>query len=62
MIDLNQIVLMKPLEFRISNSVERYDKKTAENYRNCYLAEMFIVSKLIKISFPNFDSTNWNVE
>ena len=27
---------MKPLEFIISNSVESYDEKTAENYRKVY--------------------------
>ena len=36
---MNQILPIKPSEFEISISVERYDKKTAENYRNCYDAE-----------------------
>jgi len=49
---------MKPSEFKISIAVESYDKKTAENYRNCYVAEKRIVSKLSKVSIPNFDSTN----
>jgi len=31
MIDLNEIFLIKPSEFEISNSVKSYDKKTAEN-------------------------------
>jgi len=38
---------MKPSEFKILISVESYDEKTAENYRNCYVAENSIVSKLI---------------
>ena len=42
--------------FRIA--VESYDEKTAENYRNCYVAEKLIVSKLSKISIPNLYSTN----
>ena len=42
--------------------VKSYDEKTAENYRNCYLAEKPIVFKLSKISIPNFDSTNWKAE
>ena len=29
---------MKPLDFNASISVESYDEKTAENYRNCYVA------------------------
>ena len=29
---------MKPSEFKISISVETYDEKTAENYRNGYVA------------------------
>ena len=36
---------MKLLELKISISVESYDEKTAENYRNCYVAEKRIVSK-----------------
>ena len=45
---------MKPSsEFKISISVESYDEKTAENYRNCYVAEKRIV---FKISIPNMDS------
>ena len=49
---------MKPPEFKISISVESYDEKTAENYRNCYAAEKLIVFKLSKISILNIDSTN----
>ena len=47
---------MKLLELKISISVESYDEKTAENDRNCYVAD--IVSKLSKKFFPNFDSIN----
>ena len=39
LIDLNYIFLMKPSEFKIFISVESYDEKIAENYRNCYVAE-----------------------
>ena len=46
LIDLNKIFLMEPSELQISISVEGYDKKTAENYRNCYVVEKRIVSKL----------------
>ena len=42
---------MKPSEFRISISVENYDVKTAENYRNCYVDEKRIVSKVSKFLF-----------
>ena len=49
---------MKVSEFKISISVESYNDKTAENYRNCYVAEKRIVSKLSKISIPDFDNTN----
>ena len=59
---MNYIFPMRPSEFKISISVESYDEKTAENYRNCYLAEMLIVFKLMKLSIPNFDSTNWKAE
>ena len=30
---------MEPSDFKISISVESYDEKTAENYRNCNVAE-----------------------
>ena len=33
-------------------------KKTAENYRICYVSEKRIVSQLSTISIPNFNSTN----
>ena len=39
---------MKPSEFKISISVESYAVKTAENYKNCYVAEKRIVDKLSK--------------
>ena len=43
--DLNLIFPMKLSEFKISFSIESYDEKTAENYRNCYVVEKRIVSK-----------------
>ena len=49
---------MKPSEFQISIAVESYDEKSDENYRNFYVADKLIVSKLLYISIPNFDSTN----
>ena len=52
---------MKPSEFKISISVESYDEKTAENYRNCFVAEKHIVSKLLKISIPNVQIEDLNV-
>ena len=39
---------MKPSEFKISNSVESFDEKTAENHRYCYVVEKRLVSKLSK--------------
>ena len=50
---------MKPMklsEFKIFISVESYDEKTSENYRNCYVAEKCRLSKLLKISIPDFDT------
>ena len=41
---MNWIFLMKPPEFKIPISVESYDEKAAENYRNYYVAEKRIVS------------------
>ena len=58
-IDLILIFPMKPLKL---TSVTSYDEKTAENYRKCYVAEKHIVSKLSKISVPNFDTTNYKFE
>ena len=46
LIDLNQIFPMKPLGFQNVLSVKSYDKKTPENFRNSYVAEKRIVSKL----------------
>ena len=43
---------MKPTQFKISVSVETYDEKTVENYRNCYDAEKRIAYKLGKRSIP----------
>ena len=48
---------MKPSEFEIYFQVESYNEKTAENCRNCYDADKRIISKLLKISILNFDST-----
>ena len=44
--DLNQMFPMKTSLFLISLSVESYDKKTAENFRNSYVTEKRIVFKL----------------
>ena len=49
---------MEQSELKISISVEIYDKKTAENDRNCNVAEKRIVFKLSKISIPNLNSKN----
>ena len=38
---------MKPLGLKLYFSVESYDEKTYENYRNCYDVEKRIVSKLV---------------
>ena len=56
--DLNQIFPIKPSQFKISLSVESYDKKTFENCQNYHVAEKRIVFKLWKILTSNFDSTN----
>ena len=40
---------MKSSEFKIFIFVESYNEETAENYRNCNVAEKRIVSKLEKI-------------
>ena len=45
-IDLSMIFTMEPSELKNSISVEKYDEKTAENYRNYYVAEKRIFSKL----------------
>ena len=58
LIDLSYIFPVQQSEFKISISVGSYDEKTAENYRNCYVAEKPIVFKLSKISISNFDRTN----
>ena len=49
---------MELSDFKMSISVESYDEKTDENYRNCYGAEKRIISKLSKISILNFNSIN----
>ena len=40
LIDLSYVFPVKPSEFKISILVKRYDDKTAENYRNDYVAEI----------------------
>ena len=45
---------MKPSETKISILIESYDEKTAENYRNCYVADKRIISKTIKDIYPKF--------
>ena len=40
---------MEPSKFKILISVENFDEKTVENYRNCYVAEKRMGSKLSKI-------------
>ena len=49
---------MKPSELKMSILVKSYEEKTAENDRKCYVAEKRIVSRLSKISIPNFDGTS----
>ena len=49
---------MKRPDHDASRAEISYDEKTAENYRNSYVTEKRIVSKLSKISIPNFESTN----
>ena len=47
---------MKPSKLKIYISVENYDDNTAAIYRNGYVVEKRIASKLSKISITNFDS------
>ena len=47
---------MKPSKLIISILVESYDEKTAETYRNYYVAGKRILSKLSKISILNLIS------
>ena len=53
---------MEPSEFKISISVESYDEKAAENYRNYYVAAKRILSKLSKILILNFNITILRLE
>ena len=39
---------MQKAKFKISISVESYDGKTTENYRNCCVAEKRIIYKTVK--------------
>ena len=48
LIDLNWIFTMEPSEFKISIVVESYDEKTAENYRNGYVAKKAHSFQIIK--------------
>ena len=43
LIDLSYVFPMLPSEFKISILVESYDEKTAENYRNDYVAEIWLL-------------------
>ena len=56
---MNQILQMKPSGSKISLLLESYYENTSENYRDCYVAEKRIVSKLSNVSIPNFNKTNW---
>ena len=51
--DLSDETLSK---IKIFVPVESYDEKNAEKYRNCYIAEKRIISKLSNISIPNLNS------
>ena len=62
LIGLNQTFPMKPSEFKIFISVESYDEKTSENYRNCYVVEKRFITKLWKISIQNSHSVSWRLE
>ena len=45
LIDMTQFLPIKPSESKICLPVGSYDKNTAEDGRNCYIAEKRIVSK-----------------
>ena len=62
LIDMIKILSMNRSESKISFSVENYDEKTGENYRNFYVIEKRIISKLSKISIKYFNSTNRKLE
>ena len=49
---------MKQSEFKIFISIKSYDDKTAENYRNYYIAENRIVSKLSNVKTQNYEDLN----
>ena len=49
---------MKPSELKIYISIKSYDENTAENDRNCYVAEKRIVSKLSNILIPHIEDLN----
>ena len=50
LIDVTEILSMKPLNPKFSFNLKFIMKKTTKNYRNCYVAERRKVSKLSKIS------------
>ena len=58
LVDLNEIYLTKPPEFEISHSVESWGKKLSKFQH----ATNSIVSKLRKVSIPNFDRTILRLE
>ena len=45
---------MRPSEFKISISVKSFDEKTAENYRNSYVAESGHSFQTMKAINPKF--------
>ena len=45
---------MKPSEFKISISVQSYDEKTAENYRNYYVAQKVYSFQTIEDIDPKY--------
>ena len=57
LIDMTHILPMKSSESKISLSFKSYDRKSAENDQDCYVAEKCIVS-----NNTNFNSTNWRLE
>ena len=59
---MNKTFSKKPSQFEIFHSFGRYDKKTAENWRNFNDAEKRIVSKLQKILIPHFCKTILSLE
>ena len=50
---MNEIFLMNQSKFKISPTVEIYDKKSIDNCRNFYDVKARMISKLSKISISN---------